>query len=250
MSVVAQFQKHVESVNRLMNFDRDVLSFAIAAIEELEERLKQHHQLDNPHLSAGRTLHMLRQYREHDSLRPRYETIFNQALVLLVSYFGSSVHDLFRKGVNESLVAGKDPTLLKEQVKLSLSELREADFDLRDMAADLLVNAKDISFQDMKSIARAFQNHLNVTILQDKTINEIILAQACRHVIVHAGGIVNAQTIRQVSVAKPRAVKSDLALHEGKAVQFTVDEIQRVAASMETYLRNVEQLLATHKSAT
>jgi hypothetical protein len=246
MSVVAQFQKHVESVERLMNFDRDVLSFAIDAIEKLEVRLTQHHRLDNPHLSAGTTLKMLRGYREHDSLRPRYETIFNQALVLLVSYFGSSVHDLFREGVNESLTTGKDTALLKEQVKLSLSELREAEFDLRDMAADLLVNAKDISFQDMKSIARAFRDHLNVTIQWDQVVNEIILAQACRHVIVHAGGIVNAQTMRQVSVAKPRQLKPALEL--GKPVQFSVHEIQQVAASMGTYLKNIEQLLASRKN--
>lgn len=246
MSVIDQFGKHIESVEQLMNFDRDVLSFAIQSIEVLQDRLTQHHQLDNPHLSAERTLTQLRGYREHDSLRPRYQTIFNQALVLLVSYFGSSVHDLFRSGVNQALIAGKGMALLKEPVKLTLMELREADFDLKDMAADLLISAKDISFQDMKSISRAFLDHLNISIPRDQSVNDIILAQACRHVIVHAGGIVNTQTIRQVSGAIPRNLKPELQL--GKTVQFAVDEVRLVAKAMKTYLANVDQLLITARN--
>ena len=224
-----------------MNFDRDVLSFAIQAIDDLQNRLRQHHQLDNPHLSAERTLTILRGYREHDSLRSRYQTIFNQALVLLVSYFGSSVHDLFRNGVTQALIAGKDAALLKEYVKLTLLELRDAEFDLKNIAADLLINAKDISFQDMKSISRAFDEHLKVKIPRDQTVNDIILAQACRHVIVHAGGVINSQTIRQVSGATPRKLKQELDV--GKIVQFTVEEVRLVATAMETYLNNVEKML-------
>lgn len=75
-SVVEAFKKHVISVEKLMNFDRDVLEFAINAIDELQVKLVQHHQLNNPNLTAERTLQILRGYREHDSLRPRYTTDF------------------------------------------------------------------------------------------------------------------------------------------------------------------------------
>src|SRR4051812_8317199 len=122
MSVLGLFERHVDSVHRLMNFDRDVLSFSIDAIEQLQQRLTQHHRLDNPHLTAARTIEMLRGFREHDSLRPRYKTIFNQGLVLLVSYFGSSVHDVFRKGVSDALASETDSALLREQVKISFLE--------------------------------------------------------------------------------------------------------------------------------
>jgi len=39
VSVVEAFQTHVGSVERLMNFDRDVMDFAIKAIEELRDQL-------------------------------------------------------------------------------------------------------------------------------------------------------------------------------------------------------------------
>jgi len=39
----------------------------------------------------------LKKNRSSNSLRPRYATIFNQCVVLLVSYFGSAVHSLFQR---------------------------------------------------------------------------------------------------------------------------------------------------------
>lgn len=237
MSVVKAFRKHVYSVDRLMNFDRDVLGFAIDAIRDLQDRLVQHHKLENPSLTAARTLQMLQGYRDHDSLRPRYKTIFNQALVLLVSYFGSSVHDLFRQGVAAALGRDTDSALLREQVKITFRDLRDADFQLRDMAPDLLVQAKDISFQDMQSIARVFKEYLGITIDRTQVVNEIILAQGCRHVIVHSGGIVDDKLIRQLSGAKPRSLKPVLAV--GEPIEFTVEEVSRVADAMVWYLEFV-----------
>ena len=238
MSVLESFEQHVESVQRLMNFDRDVLSFAIEAIEQLQQRLTQHHRLDNPHLTAERALQMLRGYREHDSLRPRYETIFNQALVLLVSYFGSAVHDVFRNAVSQALAAQTDSALLREQIKISFAELKEANFDLRTRAPDLLVNAKDISFQDMKSIARAFKDNLAIEIERTQVVNEIIAAQACRHVIVHSGAIADEALVRQLSGANPRKLKPKISAAE--PIQFSTEEVTLAAEAMVEYLRNLE----------
>jgi hypothetical protein len=236
-SVVEAFEKHVLSVEKLMNFDRDVLEFAIEAIDELQHKLVQHHQLDNPSLTAERTLQILRGYRDHDSLRPRYSTIFNQALVLLVSYFGSSVHDLFRQGVAAALMCGSDSALLREQIKISFRDLRDADFQLKELAPNLLVQAKDISFQDMQSIKRAFKEYLGITIDRLEDVNDIILAQGCRHVIVHSGGVVDDKLIRQLRDAKPRKLKPTL--NVGEPVQFSVEEVSQVAKSMLAYLQAV-----------
>jgi hypothetical protein len=238
MSVLETFENHVASVHRLMNFDRDVLSFAIDSIEELQNRLTRHHNLDNPQLTAARALEILRGYRAHDSLRPRYKTIFNQALVLLVSYFGSAVHDVFRAGVSAALISERDTPLLKEQLKISFAELREANFDLRERAPDLLVNAKNISFQDMKSIARAFKENLGIEIERNPTINEIILAQACRHVIVHTGSFADDALVRQLSGAHPRTLKPKIV--SGELVEFTPEEVAHAATAMVSYLRDLE----------
>lgn len=236
-SSLSAFKANVESVHRLMNFDRDVLSHAIEAIEGLQERLERQG-IENPALDATRTLEILRGFRSHDSLRPRYQTIFNQAVVLLVSYFGSAVHDVFRAGVDGALDSAREWPLLKEQFRVTFGELKEANYDLRSRAADLLVNAKDISFQDMKSIGRAFKENLGVDVERTAGVNDIILAQACRHVIVHAGGVADEGLIRQLSGAHPRTLKPRISLRE--RIQFSPEEVGRAAEAMTDYLESLE----------
>lgn len=240
-SVIEVFETHVSSVEKLMNFDRDVLAIAISSIEELQRRLKHHHKLDNPALTAERTLDVLRGLRKNDSLRPRYEVIFNQALVLLVSYFASSVGDLFRRAIAKSLTLSRDIPLLDDQVRVGFRELREANFEVRDLLPDLIILSRDISFQDMQSIARAFRECLGVQIEKTTDVNDIIAGQACRHVIVHSGGVVDEKLMRQLRAAIPRHVKAVLAPAE--TLQFSVDEVMAVAASMQSYIHRVTGLI-------
>lgn len=242
MTISLRFKEHANSVEKLMSFDRDVLDFAILSLEEMRDRLVNHHQLGNPHLTAENTLQLLRGIRKNDSLRPRYQTIFNQALVLLVSYFGSSINDLFRLGVSEALDRGTDSGLLKEQVKVSFRELRDANFQLRDMAADLLIQTKDISFQDMQSVSRAFKEYVGISIEKTASVNEIILGQACRHAIVHSGGVADDRLLRQISGAHPRTIKPKIKL--GENIQFSVEEVSQVANEMMAYLQGIEGQLS------
>jgi hypothetical protein len=127
-----------------MHFDKDVLEHAISGIKALSERLKNHHKLDNPQLSAENTLTTLVNVHNNNSLRPRYEVIFNQAIVLLVSYFGSAVEDIFKAGIHNMLERENDSNLLKEDIKLSFRELKDANWNLRDIAGDLLVEKRFI----------------------------------------------------------------------------------------------------------
>jgi hypothetical protein len=132
---------------------------------------------------------------------------------------------------------GSDSALLREQIKISFRDLRDADFQLKELAPDLLVQAKDISFQDMQSIARSFKEYLDITIDRSEDVNDIILAQGCRHVIVHSGGEVGNRLIRQLSGAKPRKLKP--ILNVGESIQFSVEEVSQVAKSMLAYLEAV-----------
>ncbi len=129
--LVTVFSENVAGVHKLMHFDKEVLEHAITGIEALSERLKKHHQLDNPHLSADNTLKSLINIHKNDSLRPRYEVIFNQAIVLLVSYFGSAVEDIFKAGIHDMLERESDSNLLKEDIKLSFRELKDVDLVIK-----------------------------------------------------------------------------------------------------------------------
>lgn len=235
--ILEQFAQHVEDVDRLVDFDKEVLHIAISTVEDLHERLVRKQGITNEHLNGGRVLVILRGVRDHESLKPRYSLILNQAVVLLVSYFASAVEGTFAAAVKAILQTGPTETLLREELRVSVADIREANMNPDDGIASLLIEKKDLSFQDMQAIHRAFRDYLSVDIQRDSRVNDIVLAQACRHVIVHAGGEATPRLVRQIRGALPRNVKLEIA--DGARIQFSHVEVKRVAKSMTEYLKTL-----------
>lgn len=238
-TILSNFTQHVADVGRLIEFDREVMHLAISAVEDLHRNLVQKNKIENEQINGARTLQILKGIRDHGSLKPRYSLILNQAIVLLVSYFGSSVEDIFSSALTSAVRAGRSTRLMKEEMKITVGELIDLTANTDDALASLFIEKKDLSFQDMQAIHRAFRDYVGVELERDQTVNNIILAQACRHVIVHAGGEVTTRLVRQVSGANPRTLKTDI--HNEQTIQFSVDEVQTVADSMNKYLTTLVQ---------
>lgn len=124
-------------------------------------------------------------------------------MVLLVSHFGSALHDIFRDAVTRALDHPKGLPESSQKVKTEIRwfDLKNADGPPAAVFADLLIAAEDLKFQDMGSTARAFKDHLRVEIPRGATMNDIILGQAARHVIVHSGTVVDKKFISQIKEA-------------------------------------------------
>lgn len=232
--VVGDFDRNVQSVYELANFDRFIMDFAIEQVSRLNARLSP--RFANPADNGEHTLQALRNVRQNDSLRHNYRTIANQGVVLLVSYFGSAVADIFRSAVPLALSRGDRPQLLREELRLTLDELVAFRTE-PDTLGDLFATKKDISFQDMQSIARAFKDYIGVDLPRDTIVNNIVVAQACRHVIVHAGSIADRRLVRQVAQALPRDVKQNI--REGQPIQFEPDELIMIGSAMLTYAKRL-----------
>jgi hypothetical protein len=230
------FRQNVEYVYNLMEFDNIVLKSAIDSLVEMKKKLKENH-FDNPLIVVEGTLKSLQQIRNNGSLRPKYETIYNQCIVLLVSYFDSTVGDAFRYFLTARLKHGVDDRIADEEIKISLRDLEASDFSLAGSIGNIIVREKKISFQDMKSIARAFEYYFGIQIEQDATVNNIVLGQACRHAIVHRGNSVDEILLKQVYNAHPRNIKEEM-LNRDK-IQFTPEEIQKVGESMKSYISSL-----------
>ena len=71
---------------------------------------------------------MVRDIRSNDSLRTHYQTMYNQCVVLLVSYFASAVQQVFETAL---------PSKLKEGMPLNLEKIGysyyKVDMDLEDL---------------------------------------------------------------------------------------------------------------------
>lgn len=236
-SVKETFKGNVQSVHKLMNFDRDVQDVFIEHIADLSNRLKTQQRITNDLLNGERQLQMLRQIRENDSLRPRYEAIFNQAVVLAVSYFGSAIHDILRLCIADAIKHRQHKRLLNEEFKVSIADLIVNSTSLEEAIGDLFITRKDISFQDMQSIGRAFSDYLEIAVEKDAIVNDIICGQACRHAIVHDGARVNARVIRQISAANPRRLKQKI--KEGDNLKFSPEEVDMLCVSMSTYIESL-----------
>ncbi|MFH1718881.1 MAG: hypothetical protein ABIF19_16115 [Planctomycetota bacterium] len=155
----------------------------------------------------------------------------------LVSYFASAVESLFAEAVPLKLEHGGTSKLNETELKLKIDDLRLMESNLSAVMGRLIAIQRDMSFQDMQSISRAFDDYLGFKPEWNSEVNNIILALACRHAIVHSGGVVTNKTCKQVSIAVPRALKIDLA--NGQRIQFTTEEVTIVSGSMTSYLNSL-----------
>lgn len=245
--IVEIFKNNAESIDRLMNLDDDVLLFCTERLQKVKIFVGKHGISGNhPACNISQILEQIQKIHENKSLKPRYETMLNQCIVLLVSYFGSAVQDIFELGVTYRIINKDLEKLADEELKLSLGELKEFDFDISGSLGKLLIINKEISFQDMHSIARAFSKYIGFEIEKDQLVNNIILVQACRHSIVHFGGICSDKTIKQLASASPRSIKIDL--KEDSKIQFQPEEIRQIFKNMDEYIgklqKNLEEILS------
>ena len=140
----------------------------------------------------------------------------------------------FRRGFDGAI----REKLADEELKLSVSDLRDLEGGIGDKLPDLFIQKRDISFQDMQSISRTFERYFDVSMTRDEVANDIIVGQASRHVIVHAGSKVDRKMMLQVSKANPRTLKREL--REGMMIQYSVDEIHKLGEAMSRYLADLE----------
>lgn len=235
MSPIETFKSNLVEVDRLVNFDREVLGVVIHTLETLHDQLLPHHA--DERLNGGRALASVRGIRDNDSVRSKYKAIYNQAAVLLVSHFASALGELFRSAVTARLNSDDPGKLLDEEFKLTVSDLRDRDWSLAGAIPDLLIAKHDYTFQDMGATVRAFTTYTDLKPLRDEVMNNIITAQACRHAIVHAGGRVSDKSARQVSKALPRTFRQSLV--SGEQIALSLAELDAIKSDMLIFIERL-----------
>lgn len=231
----------------MLQVDRDVLEPVISSIEELRNRLVRIERIENEESNGGRILDILKGIREHEAIRPRFLVVLNQAVILLVSYFGSAVEDIFCDAVGQRFSAGTFDALMGTDIELTVADLVKITKTPESAIAKFLVNKKVLSFQDMRAIHRGFREYVGLELQQDQVTNDIFLAQACCHAIVHVGGEVTPRLIRHVSGAIPRNVKRELV--PGDLIQFDEGEVAQLAASMRRYISTLVESLESERAS-
>ncbi|MEE9443993.1 MAG: hypothetical protein V3V99_15120 [candidate division Zixibacteria bacterium] len=235
--VLDNFNDNLSSIKKLLKFDEYVIDVPIRKLEQHKEFLKKH-KLDTSFYSVDDTINSLKQIRQNKSLKTYYNVMYNQCVVLLVSYFSESIKRIFEVCINESMGNKNFEYLNKEEIKVSIRDLYEINKKEHISLGELLIRHKDIKFQDMKSIYRAFNNYTDTKIMRDSIVDDIILGQAARHIIVHSGGKIDNKFLSQISSADKRNLKT-CEFNEGDIIEFTPEEIELLSSSMVTYIKRI-----------
>lgn len=230
------FKTNCQLVLNLAGFDRVVLDFVDKILQNLPSGKDTF--APNPIQNA---LSMIKNIRTNKSLRHQYVAIYNQCVVLLVSHFASALHGIFKQSVSAMLPDKLSEALKKEELKLTVKELSLMEGGHWGLVSEALIRKRDFSFQDMQSVSKAFSTYCDYTPEKTKDVNNIIVGQACRHVIVHAGAIVDSKCIKQVASAFPREL--EVQLKSGKPVQFEREELAVLAESMKAYVQSMTTCL-------
>lgn len=235
--ILSIFERNLQSVHELMAFDETLQLTCTSALKNIKRALKT----TNPLFSVDNQLKLLENIRTNDSLKQYYTVMYNQCIVLLVSYFSSCIEHLFRVAVSKKIDNNEIEEFPDDEFKVSIKELSIHDLTSSDTIATLFISKKNLSFQDMKSIHRSFKEYVNIQIKKDKIVDDIIFGLACRHAIVHNGSISSKATISQIASAKERTIKKQLV--ENQAIVFVPEEVQSLMDSMKVYVSNLTNQL-------
>ena len=85
-------------------------------------------------------------------------------------------------------------------------------------------------FHDMQSTARSFEKYLGITLPRSRELNDIIVGQACRNVVVHNAGIVDRKLLGKLRNAEPRRLHVDLCV--GEAIELDPEFVSNFGSSL------------------
>lgn len=243
------FESNIKSTHEFLNFDSLLLEFCITQIEVLDARIKNNDQIaiTNPRFLPTNTLLVLKNIKSNESFKGMYETLSNQGVVLLVSYFTSALKEIFIKSIG--YLVDENSLVVKEntgEFKFTLKELAKYEFNLKSIIGEVIFEKKNISFQDMKSSLECFKLYFDVDIEKDQIVDNVILAQAARHAIVHSLSIADSKFINQISGAKKRTLKTEITFNDG--IVFTKDEVKIIASSLLSFIDGLISKIAAKAS--
>lgn len=254
-SPIEEFLRNRQAVCELLEIDSHVTEIAVQQLRQVEKRnaaawetfwrrageLGEDDEFEmRPHLSIGNVITNLERIRDHGSLRPRYDVMVNQCVVLLVAHFSSAARGLFRAAVRAAVEDRSSEPVLAYEVKARAGDLHGLDHSVPEFIADQI--SGDISFQDMQSIARSLRQYFGAEIKRDLEVNDLVVAHAARHVIVHSGPAADTRFMKQIRDANPRSLL--LNIREGGRIQFLPAEVHTVADAMHGYLCRMQDGLA------
>lgn len=237
-----KFQIDVESVKSLMDFDKTLLEIVTKQLEGLATKLKGKSEI--AHREVIKSIAWVENIRSNNSLQGKYTQIYNSCLVLLVAYFSEVLKLLFVYRLQQK-IDNWGKIFESDKLKLNFEELKKYDFNLKKDISRVITDSLKISFQDMQSTCRCFKEYIDYEIKPSRKQSNIIVAQAARHVIVHADWKINKDFLNQVRTRWDRDLLPKAS--EGDSISLNKSDIDLVIKEMSDFIEELEGKTTTKK---
>lgn len=235
-----KFQTDVESVTSLMDFDKTLLEIVKIQLEGLATKLKDKSEV--AHKEVLKSIAWVENIRSNNSLKNKYAQIYNSCLVLLVAYFSDVLKLLFVFRLQQK-IDNWDRIFESDKLKLNFEELKKYNFNLKKNIGQVITDSLKISFQDMQSTCRCFKEYLDYEIKPSRKQSNIIVAQAARHVIVHADWKINKDFLNQVRTRGERDLLPKVS--EGDSISLNKSDIELIIKEMSDFIEDLESKTTT-----
>lgn len=211
-----KFEKNLQEIEEMVNIGSDVISIAVGLVEGLSKEYESIEAFVPYKEKLKANIGGLKRIKENSELKKKYNILYNQALVLVVSNFESFLSDF-----SKFLIEKHDYLLEWPDKKISL-DLEMFNYFTPTVGDIVLASLKEkYSFQDLESSLNFLKEFLSIDVrLSDETKDNIILFHALRHIIIHNSSTVDEKFLKQIRKTR---------------FAFTYDVGQKVSTSEEQF---------------
>lgn len=243
--ILERFNANLDEVRGLMAFDQVILDFATNSLANLERDLKENDKLAGAAAKIQKTKVAIEQVSKHGSLAPKYAQMHNQCLVLLVSYFGSALKELYSYGIDALVNSDVESDALDETINLSLRDVSEIVRGKESSYGNIIAQKRSVEFHEIGSCIEELREVFGVSLADHQITNDIGFAQAARNAIVHRGGVVDKAMLRHLKKHMNRTLYPNILVDE--AIKVDKTDLEIVMKAMQDFLVGLITELALKK---
>jgi len=218
----------------------------VTVIKTLKQEVKNENKLTNTlETKFDNQIQALRRVSERINILTNYKTpvphktLINLSIIFLIAVLENFLRETFRVFVNTHF----RKLNFNDDLKIRWGDLTKLDFNAGDI---ILQRAQDINFQSIRTIFDAFKNNLGISIedsLTKKERENLIFFQATRHSIIHRGGRVDSEFIKQIKGTK---FFDKFEKREGKELIFSFEELEKIKVIIKKFVCKLTTKLNQH----
>lgn len=201
-NLLADFEERIDDIQTIGNVNDDLIKIAVSDLEYIKRELQSTNRNQAIISKVDNQIGMLQQVSRLPDIAQKLPVIYEQMIVLMVGALEVYFSDVFKSISNEN------PMFLvwkseKEKISFEPTLLQDGDkFTLGDVILSHLRN-NGVSFQDLQSTLNAIEKYLDIKVdLENILRDKLILAAACRNIIVHNRSRIDSGFLKQIRDTK------------------------------------------------